>query len=208
MMIAQCMQFSLDKLVKVQVSGERTERQAASFSPIRITPVLMEPIDSLYQDKLTSPGGLLMRVVNYLEKTLRVRSIQGNLTIPPTCDEYTYGVNDGKCGVLHTPIKCGIFVVSPQYFGTREVCPSSASTTSCYQSGPNGVGAANTDFLLFVGTKGMMIIIILVVVKSPPLVPYGIYCTSDLVNKSTRVNPECSNWLRHECSITIRHQVW
>ena len=159
-MIAQCMQFSLDKLVKVQVSGERTERQAASFSPIRITPVLMEPIDSLYRDKLTSPSGPLMRVVNYLEKTLRVRSIQGNLKIPPSCPEYTYGVNDGKCGVLHTSTQCGIFTVSSQYLGTREVCPFSTSTTGCYQSGPNGVGAANTDYLLFVGTKkGMMIIV-------------------------------------------------
>ena len=151
------MQFSLDKLVKVQVSGERTKRQAASFSPIRITPVLMEPINSLYRDKLTSPSGPLMRVVDYLEKTLRVRSIQGNLKIPPSCSEYTYGVNDGKCrrAVLHTTTQCGIFTVSSQYLGTREVCPFSTSTTGCYQSGPNGVGAANTDYLLFVGTKGI-----------------------------------------------------
>ena len=150
------LQFSLDKLVKVQVSGDRTERQAASFSPIRITPVLMEPIDSLYRDKLTSPGGPLMRVVNYLENTLRVRSIQGNIKIPQSCDEYTYGVNNGKCRRLHTTTECGIFTVPPQYLGTREVCSSAISTTSCYQSGRNGAGANNTDYLLFVGAGGVM----------------------------------------------------
>ena len=109
----------------------------------------MEPLDSTYRDKLTNPHGPFMKVIHYLENTLRVRPIQGSLTIPPLCDEYTSGANEGKCSVLHSTTECGVFEVPDQYLGTREVCTTSSST--CSEAGPNGSGANNTDFLLFFG---------------------------------------------------------
>lgn len=144
------LQFSYESLKKVQVRGDRTQRQTVSFSPIRITPVFMEPIDGRFQDQLTNSNGPLTRVVNFLENTLGVRPIQGNLTIPPTCDEYTHGLNEGKCRVLHTVTGCGILDVPRRFIGTQEVC--STSSSKCSVSGPNGAGAAHTDFLLFIGT--------------------------------------------------------
>lgn len=138
----------------MQTSGGRTARQTVSFSPIRITPILMEPIDSRFRDQLTNTNGSLMRVVNFLENTLRVRPIQGNVTVPPTCDEYAFGPNEGKCIVLHQTTQCGFFDIPDQYLGTREVCPTSSS--NCSVSGPHGAGAADTDFLLFVGTTGII----------------------------------------------------
>lgn len=143
----------VENVVNVQTSGGRTVRQDASFSPIRITPIMMEPIDSRFQGQLTNQNGALMHVVNYLENTLRVRPIQGNFTLPPTCEEYMSGPNEGKCIVLHPTTQCGIFDVPQRYLGTREVCLTSSS--DCSVAGPNGPGAANTDFLLLVGTTGI-----------------------------------------------------
>ena len=111
----------------------------------------MEPLDPTFGDNITDPDGPLMKVLELLENTLLVRPLQGSLTIPPSCDEYTYGSNEGKCRILHTETECGIFTVPNQFVGTREVCTSTYS--SCYESGTNGTGASNTDYLLFVGTS-------------------------------------------------------
>lgn len=140
--------------------GDRAERQAISFSPIRITPILIKPIDRRFQVQLTDPKGPLMRALNYLENTLRVRPIHGSFTIPPSCNEYTFGPNKGKCRFPPTTTQCGIFNVPQQFVGAREVCSTSSST--CYESGPNGAGATNTDYLLFVGTACMYMQLILI----------------------------------------------
>ena len=112
--------------------------------------LIVEPLDSTFQDNITDPDGPLMKVLELLENTLLVRPLQGSFTIPPSCDEYTYGTNEGKCRILHTETECGIFTVPNQFVGTREVCTSAYG--SCYESGTNGAGAPDTDFLLFVGT--------------------------------------------------------
>ena len=76
--------------VQVNLKGRET-RQTTSFSPIRITAVPMKlALNSTFRDKLTDPDGPLMQVIEYLENTLRVRPIQGSLTIPPSCDASTH----------------------------------------------------------------------------------------------------------------------
>ena len=113
----------------------------------------MEPLSSTFRSELTNQTGALAKVLSLISRTLLVRRISGNMTIPPTCDEYTYGTNIGKCRVLHATTQCGPYVVPSQFIGTREVCSSSYGF--CHESGTNGTGTANTDFLLFVGTQGI-----------------------------------------------------
>ena len=150
------MQIALDRLPHVQTKGpDHMKRFAAGFSPIRITPHFMEPLSNLFQFQLTNQTGALMKVLSLLSQTLLVRRISGSMTIPPTCDEFTYGTNMGKCRVLHTTTQCGPYVVPSQFLGTRQVCSSSYGF--CHERGTNGAGAANTDFLLFVGTQGIAI---------------------------------------------------
>ena len=148
-------QISLDHFPKIQTKGDGLEKRfAAGFSPIRITPYFMEPLSSTFRSELTNQTGALARVLSLISRTLLVRRISGNVTIPPTCDEYTYGTNVGKCRVLHTTTQCGPFTVPSQFIGTRQVCSSFYG--SCRESGGNGTGAANTDLLLFVGTQGWL----------------------------------------------------
>ena len=47
--------------------------------------------------------------------------------------------------------QCGSYTVPSQFVGKRELCTSSSG--SCYDAGPDGVGVADTDFLLFVITQ-------------------------------------------------------
>ena len=128
------------------------KRFAAGFSPIRITPHFIEPLSNTFQFQLTNQTGVFMKVLSLISRTLLVRRISGNMTIPPTCDEYTYGTNIGKCRVLHTTTQCGPYVVPSQLIGTRQVCSSAYGF--CHENGANGTGMANTDLLLFVGTQG------------------------------------------------------
>ena len=128
------------------------KRFAAGFSPIRITPHFIKPLSNTFQFQLTNQTGVFMKVLSLISRTLLVRRISGNMTIPPTCDEYTYGTNIGKCRVLHTTTQCGPYVVPSQLIGTRQVCSSAYGF--CHENGANGTGMANTDLLLFVGTQG------------------------------------------------------
>jgi len=147
-------QIAQDKVPEVQIrGGDLGKRFAAGFSPIRITPYFVEPLHSTFRSQLTSQTGVLRKMLSLVSQTLLVRRISGNMTIPPTCDEYTYGTNSGKCRVLHTTTQCGSYTVPSQFLGTREVCSSSYGF--CHESGTNGTGTANTDFLLFVGTQGI-----------------------------------------------------
>ena len=118
---------------------------------MRITPHFIEPLSSTFRSQLTSESGALMKVLSLINRTLLVRQISGNMTIPPTCDEYAYGPNKGKCKNIYSTTQCGSYTVPNQYVGTRQVCTSLSG--SCHERGTNGNGAA-TDFLLFVGTKG------------------------------------------------------
>jgi len=86
-----------------------------------------------------------------------VHPVLGNLIIPPTCTEYTSGVNKGKC---RSPLpsqnsyNCGNYgTISSSYIGVREVCNSSSVRSSCTLQGPNGVGIPNADYLLFVSAS-------------------------------------------------------
>lgn len=146
-------QIALDHLPEIQTSesGDHVKRFAAGFSPVRITPYFVEPLSSTFRPQLTSPSGALMKMLSLLTNTLLVRQISGNMKIPPSCSEYTYGPNIGKCRVIHSTTYCGSYTVPRQFIGTREVC--STSYGPCRESGINGTGAANTDFLLFVGTQ-------------------------------------------------------
>ena len=146
-------QIALDHLPEIQTteSGDHEKRFAAGFSPVRITPYFVEPLLSTFRSQLTSPSGALMKMLSLLTNTLLVRRISGNIKIPPSCSEYTYGQNIGKCRVIHLTTQCGSYTVPRQFIGTREVC--STSYGPCRESGANGTGAANTDFLLFVGTQ-------------------------------------------------------
>ena len=149
---AHSSQIALDHLPTIQTkSGSHEKRFAAGFSPIRITPHFIEPLSSTFRSQLTSETGALMKVLSFISHTLLVRRISGNMTIPPTCDEYAFGPNEGKCRILHSTTQCGSYTVPNQYLGTRQVCTSLYG--SCRESGANGIGAANTDFLLFVGTQ-------------------------------------------------------
>ena len=145
-------QIALDHLPTIQTRGGSHEKRfAAGFSPIRITPHFIEPLSSTFRSQLTSETGALMKVLSFISQTLLVHRISGNMTIPPTCDEYAFGPNEGKCKILHIITQCGPYIVPHQYLGTRQVCTSPYGT--CHDIGRSGTGTANTDFLLFVGTQ-------------------------------------------------------
>jgi len=149
-------QIALEHLPTIQTrDGGHEKRFAAGFSPIRITTHFIEPLYSTFRSQLTSETGALMKVLSLLNRTLLVRRISGNMTIPPTCDEYALGPNEGKCRNIYSATQCGPYTVPSQYLGTRQVCTSLYG--SCNERGANGTGAENTDFLLFVGTKGKLL---------------------------------------------------
>ena len=136
--------------IEVKVPSGHEKRSTTEFSPIRITPHFVEPLSSTFRTQLTSQNGVLMKVLSLLSNTLQVRPIPGSFTIPPKCDEYTYGRNVGKCRNMRTT-QCGSYTVPSQFVGKRELCTSSSGL--CYEAGPDGAGVANTDFLLFVRTQ-------------------------------------------------------
>ena len=144
-------QIALHHLPEIQMRGDHEKRFAAGFSPIRITPHFIEPLSSTFRSQLTSETGALMKVLSLINHTLLVYRISGNMTIPPTCDEYAFGPNEGKCRNLHSTTQCGPYIVPHQYLGIRQVCTFPYG--SCHDIGGSGIGAANTDFLLFVGTQ-------------------------------------------------------
>ena len=145
-------QIAQDHLPTVQTKdGGHEKRFAGGVSPIRITPYFIEPLSSTFRSQLIGQTGVFMKVISLISQTLFVRQISGGFTIPPECDVYTSGANVGKCRVMHTNTRCGSYTVPRQFVGKRELCSSPSG--SCYDSGPDGGGVANTDFLLFVGTE-------------------------------------------------------
>ena len=127
------------------------QKKQSVFSNIRIHPVFTN-ISSTATIFIQGDNTPLSRAIDTLQSTLMVRPVQGNLTIPPICTEYTYGSNEGKC-IWPLPSQsdyvCGEFGVIPlSYIGTREVCTTSDG--SCITEGPDGPGLPNADYLLFV----------------------------------------------------------
>ena len=110
-------------------------------------------IDSSADSYVRGPNSVLPDSIKTLESILMVHPVQGNLLIPPFCDQtYSSGSNEGKC-VYNLPsqsdFNCGKFATIPlSYIGTREVCYGSSG--SCHMEGPNGSGVPNADYLLFV----------------------------------------------------------
>ena len=134
-----------------QNKGGRTKRQSISdYSNIRIHTMLVN-ISSAAESHIYGDTSTLSRAVEILESILMVHPVEGNFVVPPACNEYTSGPNEGKCSNLpsNNSYICGEFGVVPEeYIGTREVCLEYDG--SCYVDGPNGTGIPNTDYLLFV----------------------------------------------------------
>ena len=127
------------------------QKRQSTYSNIRIHPIFAN-ISSIANEFLQGDDNPLSRAIDTLKSTLLVRPVQGNLTIPPMCTEYTFGLNEGKC-ISPLPSQsdyfCGEFGVIPlPYIGTREVCTTSDGP--CTTEGPNGSGLPNADYLLFI----------------------------------------------------------
>ena len=143
-------------IVDLASQGERprVHKRQLSYSNIRIHPVFTN-IASTATAFVQGVNTPLSRAIDTLESLLLVRPVQGNLIIPPTCTEYTYGLNAGKCRSplpSQSNFMCGAFGVIPlSSIGTREVCTSSYG--SCTIQGPNGTGLPNADYLLFVSAS-------------------------------------------------------
>ena len=130
-------------------------KRGSGYSNIRIHPVFTS-ISSNASAFLQGDNTPLSRAIDTLQSTLLVHPVQGNLTIPPKCTEYTYGLNKGKCRwsslPRHSDYRCGKFGIIPlSYIGIREVCNTSYG--SCVTKGPNGPGLPNADYLLFVSAS-------------------------------------------------------
>ena len=123
------------------------------YANIRIHPELVNITPSA-ATLLQGPDSILSQSIKTLESILMVHPVQGNFIFQPLCEEYTSGVNKGKCKSplpSQNDIRCADFhePVSLSYFGVREVCTSPNTTKSCTLQGPNGTGIADTDYLLF-----------------------------------------------------------
>ena len=138
-----------------QTRRKINKRQSSvDYSNIRIH-VEYTNVDSSADSYVRGPNSVLSDSIETLESILMVHPVQGNLLIPPMCDDddtWSYGHNIGKC-MAPLPSQnyyaCGEFATIPlSYIGTREVCTSSSG--SCTTEGPNGLGLPNADYLLFV----------------------------------------------------------
>lgn len=122
------------------------------FTNVRITPVLIEPLDAAISPELISPNGPLMRAIEVMSSLLLVRPLMDNLTLTPSCrGTHSSGANQGTCSELSSSTECGIFTVPEQFVGTVLRCDTPDDSDTCRKEGPNGDGVA-TDFLVFVGT--------------------------------------------------------
>ena len=136
-----------------QFHGERIHKRDLGYSNIRIHPLLTG--FGTNNPYVKGNDSALSRAIDTLQRALQVHPVQGNLTIPPICEEYINGSNEGKCMAPlpnQTNFECGDLGIVPlSYIGTREVC--SSPNGSCTIEGPNGPGLPNTDYLLFVSVS-------------------------------------------------------
>ena len=147
----------------IQNKGVNKRQASADYSNIRIHTKFVDGTSSVYSQvrSLNSP---FSNAIKTLSSVLMVRPVQGNLVIPPMCNEYTDGRNEGKCRrplPSQSDFKCGEYgVIPPEYIGTREVCRNSRNPSNCVEEGPNGAGIPDTDYILFVSavtTRELMI---------------------------------------------------
>ena len=111
----------------------------------------MTEIDPEVASHVKETNGTLSRSIEILESILMVKPVQDNFILPPNCNEYTTGINKGKCeGPLpvNQSYTCGERVIPDEYIGVREVC--SSPNGPCYLNGTNGTGSPNIDYLLLV----------------------------------------------------------
>jgi len=136
--------------------GTEKRQTSPTYANIRIHPEFVSVALSA-DPYLRGPDSLLSHAIKTLESILMVHPVQGNLRIPPTCTEYTSGVNKGKCRLSlpsQSEYACGNFGSIPlSYIGVREVCTLYYQSSSCTLQGPNGVGLPNADYLLFVSAS-------------------------------------------------------
>ena len=132
--------------------ASKRQTSVPNYSNIRIHPELVNITPSV-QSYIQASNGPLLNSVRALSNILMVRPVQGNLVIPPRCQEFTSGLNEGKCRAplpSQNTYRCGEFGVIPtEYIGTREVCETS-DQAECTQDGPDSAGIPNADYLLFV----------------------------------------------------------
>ena len=151
-------------IVKLANHEESIHKRELDYANIRIHPV----ITSRANEFIEGDNNPLSRAIRTLQSLLLIRPVQGNLTIPPKCTEYTAGLNEGKCVSPLPPqsdYKCGRYgIIPPAYIGTREVCNSSNS--SCTMEGPDGPGLPNADYLLFVSVASTCKILMFVIINS------------------------------------------
>ena len=136
--------------------GVEKRQTSPTYANIRIHPEFVR-VASAADPYIRGPNSILSQAIKTLESVLMVHPVQGNLHIPPTCTEYTSGVNKGKCRSplpTQSSYNCGNYGTIPlSYIGVREVCSSSSVRSSCTVQGPTGVGLPNTDYLLFVSAS-------------------------------------------------------
>jgi len=143
-------------IVNLAAAESKDNKRQASldYSNIRIHPVFTN-IDPTAEIHVRSTDSSVSASIKTLERILLVHPVQGNLVIPPKCDEFTSGPNVGKCQhplPLQNNYECGeLAVISWEHIGVREVC--SSRDGPCSLQGPNGTGILNADFLLFVSAS-------------------------------------------------------
>lgn len=143
--------------MNLAAAGRRDNKRQTpmDYSNIRIHPVFtnIDPTTELARLRIINDS--VSASIETLQRVLMVHPVQGNLVIPPMCDEFTLGRNVGKCSDPLPPqnnYTCGeLAVISQEYIGVREVC--STSDGPCTIQGPNGTGIPNADFLLFISAS-------------------------------------------------------
>ncbi len=141
--------------------GKR-EIDSDQFAPIRTHLVYHKMVKNheLFEPIFNGPNSPLQRALRVLASSLKVRSIQGNLTVEPECGNIEFGDNVGECfaGSVRDTYDCfGYFSVGSEFVGTREVCegPYGECTNT---EGPDGNGV-NTDYILYVNiAEGVLLI--------------------------------------------------
>ena len=141
-------------LASQSVSKINKRQSSDDYSNIRIH-VEYTNVDANVESYVQGPNSVLSDSIKTLESILMVHPVQGNLIIPPMCDNtWTSGMNQGQCKSLPSQddYVCGDFGIIPlSYVGTREVC--SSANGSCTMEGPNGTGIPNADYLMFVSAS-------------------------------------------------------
>ena len=138
-------------LAEINQDFQSKRQTTTDFSSIRIH-TMPTNINAAAESHVYGANSTLSRAVEIFESILMVHPVEGNFVVPPECDEYSSGPNEGKCDAPlpdDNSYGCGEFGVIPnEYIGRREVCPTYSGP--CYLDGPNGTGIPHTDYLLFV----------------------------------------------------------